>query len=98
MLLVEEEGPAGEAAEQQDEDAPLEYDPHAPQVPASKGLGKTMFQRTWGPRPPTSTAALTAMFPAALPKGPGRRKVMGRCRGQLPGPRQPTATVALYVL
>lgn len=30
---------------------------------------------------PAGPAALTAMFPAALPKGPGRRKVMGEMQG-----------------
>lgn len=30
---------------------------------------------------PASPAALTAMFQAALPKGPGRRKVMGEMQG-----------------
>lgn len=89
MLRVEEDGPAGEAAEPQDEDAPLEYDPHAPQVPASKGLGKTMFQQTWGPRPPTSSRSSSSdsHVPCSTAQGTGQEEGDGGDAGdscQLP--------------
>lgn len=41
MLSNDEDGPAREAAQQQDEDSSLKNDPHTFQILASKGLEKT---------------------------------------------------------
>lgn len=41
MLSVDEEGPAREAAEEQDEDPPLQDNPHVLQVLAPECLGNT---------------------------------------------------------
>lgn len=78
-LSVDEDGPAREAAEQQDEDASLQYDPHSLQVPAAKGLGKInpVMEKAphTGPRcarararPPAGLRALPALAPALAPQ------------------------------